>query len=49
MKKRENEGKEREAGMGASQPSAEAFNDSWTYSSDISGPPSVRHAQIPTQ
>lgn len=42
MKERESEGKESEAGMGAWQASAEAFNDSWTHAGDISGPVCVK-------
>ncbi len=47
-RERTREKRKREAGMGSSQPSAEAFNDSWTYSSDIGGSPFVGHAHTHT-
>lgn len=46
--RRGGEGTERDAGTGVPQPSAVAFNDSWTYSSDISGPPPVSHVHAQT-
>lgn len=39
----EKRGKREEAGVRDSQHPAEVFNDSWTHSSDISGPPSATH------